>query len=195
MSNNLARSAKAETSDAVLLSLVAQGERDALELLFRRHHARVFRFLTRLVDNEAVAEELVSEVFLEVWRHAGAFAARSQVSTWLLSIARHKALSVLRRRSAEELDEETAELIEDPADDPEVALQKAQRSEILRGVIEQLSPPQRQIVDLVYYREQTIDDVAASLGIPLATVKTRLFYARKRMGELLAARGLTPAWG
>jgi RNA polymerase sigma-70 factor, ECF subfamily len=195
MSNNLARSAKAETSDAVLLSLVAQGERDALELLFRRHHARVFRFLTRLVDNEAVAEELVSEVFLEVWRHAGAFAARSQVSTWLLSIARHKALSVLRRRSAEELDEETAELIEDPADDPEVALQKAQRSEILRGVIEQLSPPQRQIVDLVYYREQTIDDVAASLGIPLATVKTRLFYARKRMGELLVARGLTPAWG
>jgi RNA polymerase sigma-70 factor (ECF subfamily) len=195
MSNNLARSAKAETSDAVLLSLVAQGERDALELLFRRHHARVFRFLTRLVDNEAVAEELVSEVFLEVWRHAGAFAARSQVSTWLLSIARHKALSVLRRRSAEELDEETAELIEDPADDPEVALQKAQRSEIVRGVIEQLSPAQRQIVNLVYYREQTIDDVAASLGIPLATVKTRLFYARKRMGELLAARGLTPAWG
>jgi len=195
MSDDLPTPARAPTSDAVLLSLVAQGKRDALELLFRRHNAKVFRFLARLLDNEAVAEELVSEVFLEVWRHAGAFAARSQASTWLLSIARHKALSVLRRRRTEQLDEETAGRIEDPADSPEVALQKTQQSAILRDVLEQLSPVQRQIVDLVYYRERTIDDVAKSLRIPLATVKTRMFYARKRIGELLAARGVAPAWG
>jgi RNA polymerase sigma-70 factor (ECF subfamily) len=195
MSNDLPKPARGEASDADLMSLVAQGERSALELLFRRHNAKVFRFLARLVDNEAIAEELVSEVFVEVWRHAGAFAARSQVSTWLLSIARHKALSVLRRRSAEELDDGTAGRIEDPADSPEVALQKTQQSEILRDVLGQLSPAQRQIIDLVYYRERAIDDVAQSLGIPLATVKTRMFYARKRIGELLTARGVAPAWG
>jgi RNA polymerase sigma-70 factor (ECF subfamily) len=111
----------------------------------------VFRFLARLLDNEAVAEELVSEVFLEVWRHAGEFEARSQVSTWLLAIARHKALSVLRRRTADELDEETASRIEDPTDNPEVALQKSQWSGILRDVLDELPAAQRQIMELVYY--------------------------------------------
>jgi RNA polymerase sigma-70 factor (ECF subfamily) len=80
MGNDLPRPMKAETPDAVLVGRLAQGERHALELLFRRHNGRVFRFLARLMDNEAVAGELVSEVFLEVWRNAGEFEARSQVS-------------------------------------------------------------------------------------------------------------------
>jgi RNA polymerase sigma-70 factor (ECF subfamily) len=155
---------------------------------------RVFRFLTRFVDNEATAEDLVSEVFIEVWRNAGQFEARSQVSTWLLAIARHKALSALRRRSADELDDDVIEFIEDPSDSPEVTLQKTERSEILHDCLKQLSPAHREIIDLVYYHERTIDDVAEIIGVPANTVKTRMFYARKRIGELLAARGLERAW-
>lgn len=194
MRNDPLKPVHANVADAVLLSRIAQGDRNAIELLFRRHQARVFRFLARLVESEAIAEELVSEVFLEVWRHAGAFEARARPATWLLAIARHKALSALRRRTANELDEETAERIEDPADDPEVALEKAERRELLRDVVKQLPAAQRQIVDLVYYRERTIDDVAASLNIPLGTVKTRMFHARKRLGELLAVRGVQHAF-
>jgi RNA polymerase sigma-70 factor (ECF subfamily) len=194
MRNDPLKPVQANVADAVLLSRIAQGDRNAIDLLFRRHQARVFRFLARLVENEAIAEELVSEVFLEVWRHAGAFEARSRPATWLLAIARHKALSALRRRTADELDEETAERIEDPADNPEVTLEKAERHALLRDVVRQLPAAQRQIVDLVYYRERTIDDVAASLGIPLGTVKTRIFHARKRLGELLAARGVAHAF-
>jgi RNA polymerase sigma-70 factor, ECF subfamily len=187
------RSAGQETSDQTLVRLIANGDKHAMQVLFGRHNVKVFRFLMRFVDGEATAEDLVSEVFLEVWRNAAQFEARSQVSTWLLGIARHKALSALRRRSTEELDEDVIEFIEDPSDNPEAVLQKTQRSEILRECLKQLSPAHREIIDLVYYHERTIDEVAEIIGVPQNTVKTRMFYARKRIGELLVARGLEGA--
>jgi RNA polymerase sigma-70 factor, ECF subfamily len=112
------------------------------------------------------------------------------VSTWLLAIARNRALSALRRPSTGELDEEVLEFVEDPSDNPEAALQKADRGELLRGCLKHLSTTRREIIDLVYYHERTIDDFAEIIGVLLNTVKTRMFYARKRIGELLAARGL-----
>src|SRR5579864_7474020 len=112
------------TSDEVLIGRIADGDRLAMKVLFARHHVRVYRFVLRMVRNEATAEDLISEVFLDVWRQAGKFEGRSTVSTWMLSIARFKALSTLRRRNEEELDDETADAIEDLADNPEVALAK-----------------------------------------------------------------------
>jgi RNA polymerase sigma-70 factor (ECF subfamily) len=133
---------------------------------------------------------LIGEVFLDVWRQAASFKARAAVSTWLLAIARFKALSLLRRRGEESLDEETARAIEDTADDPEIAIQKKQRSEILRKCWSKLSPEQRDIIDLVYYQEKAIAEVADITGVPQNTVKTRMFYARKRLSELLKAAGM-----
>jgi len=191
--NGRGLSARPEASDEALLRLIADGDKGAMRVLFGRHNVRVFRFLARLVDNEATAEDLVSEVFLEVWRQAAAFEGRSQVATWLIAIARHKALSLLRRRPADMLDEKELELVEDPADDPETVLQKSQTSDLLRDCLRQLSPAHREIIDLVYYHERTIDDIAGIIGVPQSTVKTRMFYARRRIGELLAARGLARA--
>ena len=188
------QSSAKETSDQALVGLVAQGDKDAMQVLFARHNVRVFRFLLRIVDNDATAEDLVSEVFIDVWRHAGQFEARSQVTTWLLGIARHKALSALRRRSTEELDDDVIGFIEDPADNPEVAVQKHETSAILLDCLRQLSPAHREIIDLVYYHDRTIDDVAEIIGVPQNTVKTRMFYARKRIAELMATRGLERAW-
>ena len=113
-----ARGPAQETSDEALVLSIATGDKQALQVLFGRHNVRVFRFVLRFLNDEAAAEDLVSEVFLDVWRQANRFEARSQVSTWLLAMARNKALSALRRRSTEELDEEVAEFIEDPADNP-----------------------------------------------------------------------------
>src|SRR6187455_3868061 len=120
------------TSDEVLISRIAGGDRLAMQVLYARHHVRVYRFVLRLVRNEATAEDLISEVFLDIWRQAGKFEGRSAPSTWMLSIARFKALSALRRRPEEELDDETAEAIEDQSDDPEVAMQKKDTSAVLR---------------------------------------------------------------
>ena len=133
-------------------------------------------------------------MFLDVWRQAGKFEGRSAVSTWLLAIARFKALSALRRRTDAELDEETAEAIEDTSDDPEVALEKKDKSAVIRKCLVHLSAEHREIIDLVYYHEKSVEEVAAIVGIPENTVKTRMFYARKRLADLLKAAGIERGW-
>jgi len=127
-----------------------------------------------------------------VWRQAGRFQGRSQVITWLLAIARNKALS-LQRRSNEELDEHAAAAVEDPQDGPEVTLQNRQKAEVLLNCLRQLSLAHREVIDLVYYHEKSIEEVAEITGIPQNTVKTRMFYARKRIAELMAAQGIDRA--
>jgi RNA polymerase sigma-70 factor (ECF subfamily) len=182
------------TSDEVLIERIARSDRLAMQVLFARHHVRVYRFVLRLVRNPAVAEDLISEVFLDVWRQADRFEGRSAVTTWLLAIARFKALTVLRRRPEEELDEEMAAAIEDPADSPELATQKKDKSEILRTCLSALSPEHREIIDLVYYHEKSVEEAAEIVGIPESTVKTRMFYARKKLAELLKSAGIERGW-
>src|SRR3954463_3688839 len=145
------------TSDEVLIGRIAGGDRLAMQVLFARHHVRVYRFVLRFVRNEATAEDLISDVFLDVWRQAGKFEGRSAVSTWLLSIARFKALSALRKKPEQELDEETAEAIVDEADDPQAALEKKDKGEILRKALGALSAEHREIIDLVYYHEKSVE--------------------------------------
>jgi len=187
-------SANPAASDEVLIGRIAQGDRLAMQVLFARHHVRVYRFVLRLVRNEASAEDLISEVFLDVWRQADRFEGRSAVSTWLLAIARFKALSSMRRKPDEELDDEAAGAIEDASDTPEVSLQKKDKGAVLRNCLEQLSREHREVIDLVYYHEKSVEEVAEIVGIPEATVKTRMFYARKKLSELLKAAGLDRGW-
>src|SRR5262249_52752697 len=183
----LAGTAGETSSDEFLLEQIAAGAKPAMQALFARHRTYVYRWLLRLVGNETLAKDLLSEVFLDVWRHAGRFQCRSSVSTWLMSIARHKALSACRRRTDAELDEKIEATIADPADDPEVALQEKDRDELLRQALTRLSPQHREAIDLVYYHEKSIDEVAHILDVPPATVKTRMFYARKKLAALVNA--------
>ena len=182
------------TSDEVLIGRIANGDRLAMQVLYARHHVRVFRFVVRLVRDEAAAEDLISDLFLDVWRQAGRFEGRSAVSTWMLAIARFKALSALRRRPDQELDEETAGAIEDPSDDPAAALEKKDKSAMIRKCLTGLSAEHREIIDLVYYHEKSVEEVAEIVGIPQNTVKTRMFYARKRLAELVKAAGIDRGW-
>ena len=165
-----------------------------MQVLYGRHHIRVFRFGLRLMRNEQAAEDLISEVFLDVWRQAGKFEGRSTVSTWLLGITRFKALSAMRRRKDAELDDEMAAAIADTSDDPEVTAQKKNTGEALRACLASLSPEHREIIDLVYYHEKSVEEVAEIVGIPGNTVKTRLFYARKKLASLLQAAGIERGW-
>jgi RNA polymerase sigma-70 factor, ECF subfamily len=179
-------------SDETLIEKVAAGNRLAMQVLFARHHVRVYRFVLRMVGNDAVAEDVTSEAFLSVWRQAHRFEARSAVTTWILAIARYKALAELRRRGEAPGDEESADA-SDPADDPEVAFQNKHRGEILRRCLTQLSREHREIIDLVYYHEKSVQEVAEILDIPGNTVKTRMFYARRKLSELLGAQGIVEA--
>jgi len=177
------------TSDEVLIGRIAGGDRLAMQVLFAR-----YRFVLRLVRNEATAEDLISDVFLDVWRQAGKFEGRSAASTWILGIARFKALSALRKRPEEELDEETAESVQDQSDDPEVALAKKDKAAVLRECLTKLTAEHREVIDLVYYHEKSVEEVTAIVGIPEATVKTRMFYARKKLSELMKEQGIDRGW-
>ena len=183
-----------EASDEILIGRIAGGDRLAMHALYARHHVKVFRFVLRLVRNEASAQDLISEVFLDVWRQADRFEGRSAVSTWILAIARFKALSSVRRRKDAELDEEQAEAIEDGADTPDIALQKKDTGDVLRRCLTKLSPDHREIIDLVYYHEKSVEEVAEIVAIPENTVKTRMFYARKKLAELLKEAGVERGW-
>jgi RNA polymerase sigma-70 factor (ECF subfamily) len=181
-------------SDEALVVRIAAGDKLAMRALFARHHVRIYRFVMRFVRDRQLAEDLISEVFLDVWRHASGFEARSTASTWLLGIARFKALSSLRRRGDAQLDDEVAAAIEDTRDDPEVTIRKKQQGEILRNCLARLSPDHREIIDLVYYQGMAIGEVAEILGNPENTVKTRMFHARKQLSVLLNAVGVDRSW-
>jgi RNA polymerase sigma-70 factor, ECF subfamily len=177
--------AAAETSsDETLIGRIAGGDQLAMRTLFARHRVRLYRWLLRIVRDETLAEDLLSDVFLDVWRQAASYKGRASVSTWLLAIARHKALSARRRRVDAELDAPIASTIADPGDDPEVALQKKNRGELLRNSLASLSPEHGEVIDLVYYHGKSVKEVADIVGVAEATVKTRMFYARKKLAEL-----------
>src|SRR5271154_499641 len=131
-------------ADEALIGRIARGDRLAMQVLFARHHVRIYRFVLRLLRDEMAAEDIISDVFLDVWRQANRFEGRSAVSTWLIAIARFKALSTLRRRRDGELDEETAESIEEPSDDPELAVEKLDKGAKLRKCLASLSPEHRE---------------------------------------------------
>jgi RNA polymerase sigma-70 factor (ECF subfamily) len=160
-----------------------------MRLLFGRHSVTVYRFALRIVANEAAAEDVVSEVFADVWRKAAAFEGRSKVSTWLLAITRHKALEIARRRTPEALDDDAYDAVEDEADNPETAMQKKQCGSILQKCLKDLSPAHREIIDLVYYHQKSIGEIAKIIHVPRSTVKTRMFYARNHLANRLAEAG------
>ncbi|MGE0502420.1 MAG: sigma-70 family RNA polymerase sigma factor [Rhizobiaceae bacterium] len=181
-------------SDRDLVARIGHGDRAAIRLLFTRHHARVYRFVVRQTGSDSMADDIANEVFLEVWKQAARFEGRSEVSTWLLGIARFKALSARRKRRESELDEETAAAIADDADTPEVMAMKEDKGAAIRRMVDALPEEHRTVIDLAYYHGRSVTEIGDVLGIPVATVKTRMFYARKKLGEALAAAGHDRGW-
>lgn len=184
------RGSVSPTEDEVLLTSIAGGDKAAMRALFERHRVRIYRFVLRIVRDRCEAEEVVSEVFFQVWRRAGMFRGQSQVSTWLLAIARNIALSALRRQPKEIMDDAVAMSIIDPAGDPENTAQVKDRSKLLQLCLARLPPRERAAIDLVYYHHKSISEISQICGAPEGTIKSRLFTARKRLSVLLRANGV-----
>ena len=183
------------STDRALIKAIARADREAMRLLFCRFKTPVYRFARRLIADHNTAEDIVSDVFLDVWRRAGTFKGQSSVSTWLLAITRNKVMALLRRRAVEPLDDDAAERIEDDSDGPETVCQKQQVRSILQASLKRLAPVHREIIDLVYYHDRSIAEVAKILDIPTSTVKTRMFYARERLAKMLRDTRQTELYG
>ena len=177
------------TEDVVLMRRVAAADRNAMHVLFSNHHVAVYRFVLQRLRDKALAEDVTSEVFLDVWRHAARFEGRSTVLTWILAIARRKTFAARSNPRCVQFDHDITDN-RDSADDPDAPLQARDRSIVLRKCITKLSAEHREVIDLVYYQEQSMESVATILGIPRNTAKTRVFYARKRLADELKKSGV-----
>ena len=184
---------------AHLVARVAGGDEDALSGLYDRFGQPVYALCLRIVHDGPTAEELTQEVFMRLWRSAASFdETRGKVSTWLLRIAHNLALNEVRRRQsrpvvAPDADWERASAdLADPSveGDPAPAAWMRERAQTIRRALAELPAPQRQAIELAFYGGLSQAEIAAALGDPLGTVKSRIRIGMQRLRELLVAAGV-----
>jgi RNA polymerase sigma-70 factor (ECF subfamily) len=185
-------SAKAKLSDEVLLTQIAAGDQQAFSQLYLRYQSKLVRYCARVLkDDIAQAADIVDEAMFDVWRSAGNFAGRSKPSTWIYSIARNKLISWLRKTSEVTLEDESIlDALIDPAATPAEELAMDDMQQQLLRLMDQLTEEHREVLKLTYFEDKSVKEVAELLGISENTVKTRMFYARKRLAQLLDKAGI-----
>lgn len=175
----------AHLSDEALPALVAGGDEAALAELYDRFGRVAYGLALRIVRDANLAEDAVQDAFLAAWRTAASFdPRRGKASTWLLTIVHRRAVDVVRReerRRAEPLDAEPASVGESADDTSELREQR----QAVQAALAQLSPDQRQALELAYYGGLSQTELAERLGVPLGTVKSRMFTALAKLRDLL----------
>jgi RNA polymerase sigma-70 factor (ECF subfamily) len=179
--------------ELALLQRIAGGDRGAFTQFYRHIERPLFGYLMKLVRERDLAEDILNETMMEVWRQAARFERRSSVSTWVFSIAHHRAVSRFRKRRESALDEGHAATITDEAPMPDQSAQSSGMSRLLARLMEQLTFEHREIIHLAYYQEFSVQEIADALDLPPNTVKTRMFYARQRLKTLLVESGVERA--
>lgn len=175
-----------DDDDRRLLERIARRDRIAFETFFHAHGSSVHRFVRDLVRDDGLAEELTSDVMVEVWRSAGKFGGRSRARTWVFGIAHHKAIDALRKRRPAVVPlDEVAGMAGDDAG-PEAAALRSDERRMLERALASLSPEHRAVVELTFIEGFSQKEIAEIVGCPVATVKTRAFYAKQRLRDALA---------
>lgn len=174
--------------DLELLNRVVDGDREAFRRLYSHYHRRLHRFLMRLTRERQLAEEIINDTMLVVWQHAADFRGASRVSTWILGIAYRRALKTLRRtRSTSEQDVIVAAAVAPDGALLDALSHSAETNDWIDAALVQLSPEHRLVIELAYFLGLSCEEIAAIAECPLGTVKTRMFYGRERLRQLLVA--------
>ena len=172
-------------NDGALLRLVADRQSEALGVLYNRYAPTLLALGKRILGGLADAEEVLQEVFLYVWNHAARYdASRSSVSTWLVLVARSRAIDRLRTRKVVERTHETAHQESPPEHaSPEgvEAVSVRERRERVRSELDKLPPEQKQVLEMAFYEGLSQSEIAAKADLPLGTVKTRTLLAMKKL--------------
>lgn len=182
-------------NDTALLALVAQGDRQAFEILYDRYSAQVHALIKRIVHDPMVADELLQESFLQVWRKADSYHGKGAAAAWLFRIARNRSLDELRQRnrrpndntgSAE--DQKRMEWVKTPQDLEQEIEDRWTRYEVLQA-LEGISPDQRRALQMAYYEDMSHSEIASATSIPLGTIKTRIYSGLRAIARTLHGTG------
>ena len=182
--------AKSRSADdeIALIGQVAGGDMPAFETLFRRYYPRLRRFIEQKTQRPQLVDEVLNDTMLVVWRKACTYNLRSKLSTWIIGIALRRSLKALERvDDAIEFDVDAAASPPDPGPEAQL-LRRELRTELSRALMS-LSPEHRAVIELTYYEGCSYREIAAIVGCPVDTVKTRMFHARRRLKALLTERG------
>ncbi len=167
---------------ALMAAVAARSDQEAFAKLFAFYAPRLKTYLARMGSGDAVAEELVQETFLTVWRKAAMFdSTRASAGTWIFTIARNLRIDSLRRTRRPEVDPSDPILVPDPEPLPDRALEEAQTHTMVQGAFAQLPEDQAVVIRLAFLEDKSHSQIAAELALPLGTVKSRLRLALKRM--------------
>jgi RNA polymerase sigma-70 factor (ECF subfamily) len=170
-----------------LMQQVAARDEGALATLYKRMSRMIYAFSLRRLQAPDAAEEVVVETMYEVWKGAPRFGGRSMVTTWILGIARHKAIDKLRSRGVAHFDPigDEAEAVADEGPSVFDSIASKQQAAQLALCMEALPDEQRECLHLVFFEDARLADIATVQECPENTVKTRLFHARRKMRECL----------
>ena len=175
-----------DADDRGLLERIARRDRTAFETFFRAHAPAVHRFVGDLVRDDGLAEELTSDVMVEVWRSAAKYGGRSRARTWVFGIAHHKAIDALRKRRTTLVPLDDLLGAATDVTGPEEAALRAEERSRLDDALASLSAEHRALLELTYVEGFSQKDIAEIVDCPIATVKTRAFYAKQRLRDALA---------
>lgn len=179
--------------DRVLLACIAAGDRAAFDAFFRRHYLKVFRFVQRLTGSADIAEELVNDTMMVVWKRAARFENRSRPSTWLIGIAYKLTIKRLDKHRREPPPVDIDNVVLEAPERPDQRTERRTEDRRLRQGLEHLPPAQRAVVELTYFHGYGYAEVARLVGCPVGTVKTRMFHARQTLRTFLAEGGVDVA--
>jgi len=175
--------------DSHLVALVAEGDATALEALYDRYGEAAWSLALRILTDQSLAEEVVREVFLSLWREARRFdPARGTVATYLLSTTHHRAVDVVRREEnlrRRHGPEQVLALAPDQPSGPDDEVEVAERRSRIRAAVAELPEPQREVLMLAYFGGYTQREIASLVGVPLGTVKTRMAAGMRRLRDEL----------
>jgi RNA polymerase sigma-70 factor (ECF subfamily) len=177
-----------ETTEESLVAQTAKGDRDAFEQLYLNYRKRLFGYLYRMVGDAGGAEDLAHEVLLEIWKSAGRFEGRSKVSSWIFGIAHNKARAAMRKRRPT-VDLDHAPELPDLREDVDAALERNEMRTLFRKYLTALSGDHREVIELAFLQGLSYAECAEILDCPVATVKTRVFYAKQQLKSLASGYG------
>lgn len=179
-----------QVTDINLLQAIARKDEPALAALYDRYRLTLFGLLMRILNSREEAEDVLQEVFLQVWRRAADFdERRGRPFTWLVTLTRSRAIDRLRQLSSRErLVSSDAELVAFNVPDPAQNAYRAEQRDLVAGALAELSEEQRNALTLAYFEGLTQSEIAARLSSPLGTVKTRMRSGMIKLRELLSRR-------